>query len=904
MSERRSVTTGILVAGRYRVEERVGAGGMGVVFRARDERLGRDVALKIVSSKHGDSAVRRLRREARAVASLDHSGIATLFDVVDAPDLGLVLVMELVRGETLRALVARGARPPREAARIVLDIAESLGAAHRAGLVHRDVKPDNVIVRPDGRVVLLDFGIAKAMTERGAEAAEVSPMAVTGDTTEGLVVGTPAYLAPEQAMASAEITGAADQFALAVVAFELLTGESPWRSAANGPALMAQIVGAEAPKPSAMRPELGAEVDQVLEQALRKKPSERFATVEAFAQALVAAVAVARVVEMARESEARKADELPFAKTELAPVSKRRSRVPLVGGAFVVSVATAATVVAIAVAMRTRPTALAAASLAMPPSSVAAHAVTDFPPPQTNVPEAAAAYASAVRNLRNGALELASGDLVHAVKLDPTLAAAHVRLAVYPAAWGGTPGSGFDFTPTQMREALAAATRFKAKLAPRDLALLVVAESLLADPPRFDDALERARAARAQLPDDAEVALILANVLPRVDRMDEARDTYRAALTLDPEYATALAYLGYWAAEMQDFDGAAADFDRCLAIVATASTCLLRRANLHEARGDCAAFEADARRLTQMEPTMPRAYEYLARALAAEGAPIESVRAALDRVVDLGAGASPIYTRSFERFSLATLVGDFPEAIAAAREGDRELAAHPDEGIHALVADALSAIAKDMGDTAEAKRVHDEFTRRSGAWTLDAPYMRERHLVDLHRGGRLSDADFVAQRDSLYADNVARWAPPSGSISADLIWLNHYALPTPETPWETADFLAHVKARGRVYDEWAGLAGGYIAAKDYADAIPSLRRSTHRCTVLPESVWSFTATTLWWLMRERLLGEALEATGDVAGACAAYAVVIDRWKGARPRSITLERARAASARLECTSSAR
>jgi hypothetical protein len=113
-----------------------------------------------------------------------------------------------------------------------------------------------------------------------------------------------------------------------------------------------------------------------------------------------------------------------------------------------------------------------------------------------------------------------------------------------------------------------------------------------------------------------------------------------------------------------------------------------------------------------------------------------------------------------------------------------------------------------------------------------------------------------------------------------------------------------VKAHGPIYDEWAELAWGHVAAKDYVDAKPSLRRSTDRCTVLPESVWSFTATTGWWLITERMLGDALDATGDKTGACAAYGVVIDRWKTARPRSITLERARAGSARLGCAASAK
>ena len=422
---------------------------------------------------------------------------------------------------------------------------------------------------------------------------------------------------------------------------------------------------------------------------------------------------------------------------------------------------------------------------------------------------------------------------------------------------------------------------------------------MIADPPRFADAAARAREAAARYPYDAEAAFVLGMMLPFADQMDESRAAAHRALELDPQFATVMVHLGFWAYQMQKFDEASAEYDRCLALSPTASTCLLRRANMHEARGECAAFEADARRLTQMEPKLPRGHEYLARALAAQGAPVESVRAALDRMVETGADLSPNYSRSFERFSLAMLVGDLTAAAAAARDGDRELAAHPDEVLHANIAGTLSKIAREMGDEAEARHIPEEFERRSAAWTHDAPdALRMWRLIDQHRAGKTSDAEFEERRDTLYRETMARRSPPAGSIDADWIWLHHYTWDT-DSPAEVADAMAHIKVRGPGVDEWGELGLVYVRAKEYALAIPSLRRSTRRCTVMPESVWLFTASTRWYLRTNLFLGEALEATGDKAGACVAYGVVTERWKNAKPRSVTLEEARARAKALGC-----
>ncbi len=172
MTEAR-LSPGHVVARRYVVQSLIGRGGMGEVYVALDNKLERKVALKIVAAAASPYAKRRLEAEAKAVASVDHPGIVTLHDVVEDGD-ALVLVMELVKGTSLRQALEAGRLAPRTVAAVVRGVADALEAAHARGLVHRDVKPDNVLVRKDGRTALLDFGIAKAVAPP-----EQSPLALT-----------------------------------------------------------------------------------------------------------------------------------------------------------------------------------------------------------------------------------------------------------------------------------------------------------------------------------------------------------------------------------------------------------------------------------------------------------------------------------------------------------------------------------------------------------------------------------------------------------------------------------------------------------------------------------------------------------------------------------------------------
>src|SRR5688572_8778041 len=209
--------------GPYEVVGPLGAGGMGEVYRARDARLDRDVAIKILPELFAQDPERlvRFEREAKALAALNHPNIAAIYGLE-----GNALVMELVEGEDLSAHIARGALPLSDALPIARQIAEALEAAHDQGIVHRDLKPGNIKVRADGTVKVLDFGLAKAIDPGGAGAvgnASDSPTLTARATQMGMIIGTAAYMSPEQAKGKA-VDRRADIWAFGVVLYEMLTG--------------------------------------------------------------------------------------------------------------------------------------------------------------------------------------------------------------------------------------------------------------------------------------------------------------------------------------------------------------------------------------------------------------------------------------------------------------------------------------------------------------------------------------------------------------------------------------------------------------------------------------------------------------------------------------------------------
>src|SRR5664279_4206952 len=275
------ITTGT-VLGRYRLLEKAGVGGMSEVFRAEDETLKRIVAVKVILGPvAADSTFReRFLREARLVAGLEHPNVLPVFDygtaTIDGEEVSY-LVMPLVAGGSLKGRVA-GPVPPALAITWLSAIASALDHAHSKGILHRDVKPGNVLMDTQGRPLLADFGLARS--------AEIS----SGLTATGTVLGTPLYMAPEQATGLA-LNARADQYALAVIAFELLAGRVPF-SADSPLAVLHQHVAAPPPPLSTILPGTAPSVDAVLSRGLAKKPEDRFGSCSAFVAALGTALAV------------------------------------------------------------------------------------------------------------------------------------------------------------------------------------------------------------------------------------------------------------------------------------------------------------------------------------------------------------------------------------------------------------------------------------------------------------------------------------------------------------------------------------------------------------------------------------------------------------------------------------
>jgi hypothetical protein len=278
------------VDNKYRIEQLLGRGGMGAVYRARDMRLDRLVALKVVRADLlGDpEARRRFRREAQIVARLQHPSIVAVYDYGTFPDGGAYLVMELVRGEDLRHVLQREGRlDPAESMQILTAVCAAIGAAHREGVLHRDLKPENILLPGgDAPAKVLDFGVAKLVVESPpTQDPESGPEAQTALTSAGMIIGTPAYMAPEQFHA-ADADARTDVFSLGVVAYEMLSGELPFGRGTLADVVLAQTRGVP-PMPPNLVP---AAAERAIRAALDPDPDRRPATPQAFATMLSASL--------------------------------------------------------------------------------------------------------------------------------------------------------------------------------------------------------------------------------------------------------------------------------------------------------------------------------------------------------------------------------------------------------------------------------------------------------------------------------------------------------------------------------------------------------------------------------------------------------------------------------------
>src|SRR5213593_2972302 len=274
--------TGALVGkliGHYRIESLIGVGGMGEVYLARDERLGRKAALKFLpdSLTTDETQLSRFKNEARTASSLNHPNILTVYEI-GAEGNRQFIATEFIEGITLRVSIARGRINPHAALEIAVQVASALAAAHEAGVVHRDIKPENIMLRPDGYVKVLDFGIAKLTEQRLASDDHTIETTAGLQTRPGLVLGTARYMSPEQARGQ-KVDARTDIFSLGVVIYEMIAGRAPFEGETASHVIVS-ILEKEPPPLMRSAPDAPSELERIVTKALAKDKDERYQTVK------------------------------------------------------------------------------------------------------------------------------------------------------------------------------------------------------------------------------------------------------------------------------------------------------------------------------------------------------------------------------------------------------------------------------------------------------------------------------------------------------------------------------------------------------------------------------------------------------------------------------------------------
>jgi serine/threonine-protein kinase len=844
--------------GRYVILDCIGSGAMGIVYTARDPDLGRKVALKLLRPDPGMDASRdahtRLLREAQAMAQLSHPNVITIYDVGMRGD-EVFLAMELVEGGTLTDWMRVPERPWRDVLAVFRKAGEGLAAAHDAGLVHRDFKPDNVLVGTDGRVRVTDFGLARYASGDAPSSdrslAEAPTELATSMTRAGTLVGTPAYMSPEQ-LTGKPADARSDLFGFCVALFEALHGERPF-AGSSLVELESAIERGDVRRPTTPRARrVPAWLRRVVESGLAAAPERRPRSMRALLDALDAGVS-----------------------------RSRRLR----GGAAALVVA-AGCVAAAVLVPRAHGASPVPAVASAPPGPTT---LLDLPRPASTSAEAVDAYQRGLTKMRDGAW--AASDFRRATELDPTLAAAHLRFAI----------TEFWEYPIEARQHLTSAVEERAHLSERDGLVLHAAQAWIQSQPAdhasyarlLDEALQR-------YPLDAELAFYTAQAHAEDGDRPGAVERFDRALALDPGFGAAYRAKGDTLAFLGDTAGALAALDACTKNAPSAMDCIAERTLLEERDGDCQRVEQDARSLIARDPSADDPYWILALASYSQGRPVEGVREILRQRVER---VSPALRPRFElahQWSLDVLTGAFDAANERATDLERSIAADADLRLHARAALWWTGVLLESGRPLEAARRAKDFLDRQDAWVAepradDFAMLRDptpRLLLAQRRGGLISGPEFEARR----AAWVTAWEQKAPAAQRAFVWLHGYATAI-ETRADAERALAELPHWGAIPTFTPYLLGDayvgrvFFLAGRTAEALPYLERAARSCLAV-ESPFEHTQVQLD-------LAQVLGQVGRREEACSAYGVVLSRWGAARPRSVTADRARALAAAEGC-----
>ena len=849
----------------FHVVERLGAGGMGVVYRAIDEQLRRPVALKVLSARLLADARHRetLLREARSAAAVNHPNIASIYEVNDGRDVAF-LVMELVGGETLRARLSRdGPLPIAEALRIALAIAQGLASAHASGVVHRDLKCENVMLATAGHVKLLDFGLATVHGDEAAapgvadaeapvdEPAALAPTvpATATPTTGGWVAGTPVSMSPEQARGEAA-DPRTDVYAFGVVLYEMISGVMPFAHRKGRPWSWGDATA------SAWTP--GRALQSVAPKAPRK---------------------VADLVQrcLAYDRAGRPADGSALVgEVELCAGHRVPGRATGRSQTLAWVWATIGLVVAAAVALTIARRGERAASRADDSPSAIASARDDGFSRSSN-PEAQRLFDEAMQSYHDGTgqeMKL----LRRAVQVDPAFASPYLRLWVLDSLTFEPDAPdliAFPDRPSDMEDLHREVIRLQSTLTSRERSLVEIVEDR-------DQASCREKM-------DAYLARYGGDCMDWTHRLavatsEERERIERSGLAVDPSCVPVLSMQARDFSQEGRVDEALALIDRCLHTSAHAAPCLAERAGILDEQGDCRRAEADTRSWLEIAPDSPPAHALLAGLLAGRGEPMEAVREALGDAL----GSEGIVDIA-PQVQLPVFEGDFAEVAHIARGLADRVPTEKPEYVHFVPAVVQVQAYTEAGEASLAGRAAADYLSRRSAWKEPCPYCEACMLGAAARAGEL-DSGVASRRVAAAFD-----ADVANGIAPAEAWGEVYGYAT-QTRREAMIAVAKFDELGLELPiaSWGGVIRILFLAGRGEVARPKMEEADRSCTD------AFAATS-FWVHSELYLGQLDEAAGKRRSACEHYTKVIGRWGHAKPRSVLADEARDHARRLGCGS---
>ncbi|WP_394832261.1 protein kinase [Pendulispora rubella] len=890
---------------KYRIERLIGLGGMAAVYAASDRRRQR-VAMKFLLERYSDdSAMCRLfRREAYIANRVGHPGaVRVLDDGVDDASCPF-LVMPLLEGETLRRRWERLGPHLRvaEVAVLAADALEVLAFAHTKGIIHRDIKPDNLFVTSTGHLQVLDFGIARWPESQGTA------------TATGRTLGTPAFMPPEQALGEQKKIGPhSDCWAVGATMFSLLSGEFVHQAETTG-GLLAAAASKHARSLAGVAPELPLPVTQFVDKALAFDIADRWqsatemreALLSVFGEALaspISEIATSLRAEIAAELSPAMGDTL--SQETLHPKGKRQSLSSAGTGApeswrRFIWAAAVGTAISIGGAFAARAYQRSISSKAAPESKSSTLSVsslmsmTQLPISSTCNTEAQTQYRAALAAERSADWLRAHYHFQRAAASDPTCPEAQLQLAL---------------TSSIMEPIPEARKRFHLALSVRDALdergrglLDAYVPRIATEPADRDEWARRLDALATRFPQDAQILLFagLAQMHTASEQgHEQALNFFTRAVTIDPLYADAW-QLRSGALEFLDrYDEALEGIDKCIEIAPGAADCIQERIRILSATGQCQAIAPEVRRLIALVPTNSQAYGMLANALSIQDAPLESIKATLQQEYNTDSSSYREGVFAIHMAKLAVLVGDFITAEKLASKGLARLEAYESPSLtleHLALLGFKADVLLEMGNNAAAAEVAQRFFLRKDALTdgfwMDSgePFL----LGVLFRQGRMSRSEWRTSTEA--------WKKRAGTnFTRHQMWAFQWG-PVSNNPELAAEAWAERPPSGANtllpgqspdYRTSAKLTEGRIALAvgDTAQAAASLGLASSHCDPLYSALDNTRAH--YWLGRTR------EALGDVDKACDAYRVVLARWGNAKPASVTAKDAKQRSRALAC-----